>query len=89
MEGQCITIEHSDGLVSYYNNLSEEIPDGIAEGITVKAGQVIAAIGDTTLVELAETDHLHFELKKGNDFVDPLDYLDFSSYTNSDAPTNE
>lgn len=75
MMGMCISVDHGDGLISHYKNLSSELPEGIAIGTTVKAGQTIGAVGDTCLVELAETDHLHFEVTKEGKHLDPMDYL--------------
>ena len=73
--GMCISVDHGDGLVSHYKNLSLELPEGIAIGTEVKAGQTIAAVGDSCLVELAEADHLHFELTKQGAHLDPMNYL--------------
>lgn len=79
MMGTSIYIQHSGGAVSVYKNLSEELPEGIAEGKTVSAGQIIATAGDTALLELAEESHIHFELKIDGNLVDPCDYIEFAS----------
>ena len=73
--GMCISVDHGEGLVSHYKNLASELPEGIAIGSEVKAGQLIASVGDSSLVELAETDHLHFELTKNGAHLDPMEYL--------------
>ncbi len=75
MMGMCISVDHGQGLVSHYKNLSADLPEGIAVGAAVKAGQTIGAVGDSCLVELAETEHLHFELTKDGKHIDPLTYL--------------
>ena len=79
MMGTCISIEHSGGAVSVYKNLCETIPSSIAEGTKVEKGQIIATAGDTSLVELAEESHLHFELSINGKTVDPSEYIEFSS----------
>lgn len=73
--GQCIAIKHSGDAVSIYKNLSKELPAGIIEGATVKAGQQIASVGSTAMVEIAEEPHLHFEMTVGGLAVDPLEYF--------------
>ena len=73
--GQCIAIKHSGDAVSIYKNLSKELPNGIIEGATVRAGQQIASVGSTAMVEIAEEPHLHFEMTVGGLAVDPLEYF--------------
>ncbi len=79
MMGMCISVEHSGGAVSVYKNLCDDIPEGIKEGSTVTQGQVIATVGDTALMEIAEESHLHFELTINKKAVDPSKYIEFSS----------
>ena len=50
-------------------------PNGIIEGATVRAGQQIASVGSTAMVEIAEEPHLHFEMTVGGLAVDPLEYF--------------
>jgi len=78
MMGMSIAIEHTGGAVSVYQNLYDEIPEGIGVGTKVEKGQVIATAGDTALSEISEDSHLHFELKINGTAVDPCDYIEFS-----------
>ena len=78
MMGMSISIEHSGGAVSVYQNLYDEIPAGIEVGSRVQKGQVIATAGDTALSEISEDSHLHFELSVNGESVDPSDYIEFS-----------
>ena len=78
MMGRTVSIDHGYGMVSYSKGLSLIIPDGIEVGVPVVAGQIIGATGDTALLEIAESDRLHFELRVDGEHVNPLDYLDFS-----------
>jgi len=87
--GKTITIEHGEGLVSIYKNLAATLPSGIAKGVKVSNGQVIGAVGDTCLLELADSDHLHFEMKHKGSYVDPLNYLKFKNNNNKDEPGDE
>ena len=75
MMGMCVSIDHGEGLVSSYKNLSYDLPEGIAKGVKVRSGQTIGAVGDTSLIELADAEHLHFEMTKNGKSVDPGAYL--------------
>ncbi|MBQ8287869.1 MAG: M23 family metallopeptidase [Clostridia bacterium] len=75
MMGYCIEIDHGDGYVTVYRNLTDTVPDGIEVGTTVRAGQLIGAVGSSALIEQAELPHLHFELTRNDEQIDPLTYL--------------
>ena len=87
MMGNCITISHSDGLTSHYKGLSDEVCDGIQEGALVYCGQVISSVGDSTLIEIAEESHLHFEMKKDGNYVNPTEYVSYE-LTSENAEDN-
>ena len=74
--GYCIAVKHSGDCVTVYKNLGETLPDGIAEGVSVRSGQLIATVGNSAMVEIAEEPHLHFEMTVGGLSVDPLEYYD-------------
>ena len=74
--GYCIAIKHSGNCYTIYKNLAKTLPDGIAEGVSVRAGQLIASVGDSAMVEVAEEPHLHFEMTVADLAVDPLKYFD-------------
>lgn len=76
--GQCIAVKHNGDAVSIYKNLSVDLPTGIIEGATVRAGQQIASVGSTAMVEVADEPHLHFEMTVGGLSVDPLEYFSSS-----------
>lgn len=81
MMGQCLSIRHTGGGMTIYRNLASVIPAGIAEGVEVRAGQLIGNIGETAMIEIAEEPHLHFEMLVNDDYVNPLDYLSASVKT--------
>ena len=85
--GYCIAISHSGNSVTIYKNLAEQLPDGIAEGASVRAGQLIATVGDSAMVEIAEEPHLHFEMTVSDLAVDPLKYFDEASLETIKADT--
>ena len=83
MMGQSVTIDHGDEIYTTYMNLSPEIAEGITVGAKVTMGQTIGSVGDTSLTEIAEEPHLHFEIKVDGQYADPLDYIAVS-----DIPEN-
>lgn len=74
--GYCMAIEHSGDCVTVYKNLGKTLPEGIAEGVSVRSGQLVAMVGNSAMVEIAEEPHLHFEMTVGGLSVDPLEYYD-------------
>ena len=72
--GFTITIDHGNGIVSYYYNLSATMT--VEEGDTVDSGQIIGSIGDTAQVEAAMPSHLHFAIKRNGEWIDPVSYID-------------
>lgn len=74
--GNCLAIKHSGDCFTIYKNLAAELPDGIAEGSSVRAGQMIATVGESAMVEVADEPHLHFEMTVADLSVDPLEYFD-------------
>ncbi len=77
MMGYCLEIDHGDGYVTVYRNLSDIVPAGIEVGAAVRAGQLIGSVGASALVEQAELPHLHFELYCNSEPIDPLTYLSY------------
>lgn len=71
--GITIEITHADGLITKYGNLSTI--KMVGEGDVVKQGQVISGVGSTALFESLESPHLHFEVWKNGEAVDPVKEL--------------
>ncbi len=71
--GTTIVIEHANGFETVYSNLLETVK--VTVGQSVSAGETIAAVGETAVSELALPPHLHFEILKDGEPVDPLEYL--------------
>lgn len=72
--GNCISIDHGNGLESFYYSMSAEMT--VTEGDKVDAGQIIGSVGDTAQIETAEPSHLHFALKRNGQWIDPISYID-------------
>ena len=73
--GLTIIIEHSNGFESLYANLLTT--EFVSEGEEVKAGQTIGTVGDSAIYEIVDESHLHFEILKNNENVNPSDYIKF------------
>jgi murein DD-endopeptidase MepM/ murein hydrolase activator NlpD len=69
--GNAVVIDHGGGLWTWYGHIRE---GGIQvqEGQVVKRGQKIAEVGSTGE---STGNHLHFEVRKNQEAVDPLPYL--------------
>jgi len=67
--GKYIVIEHPGGLQTWYLHLSQI---GVSTGDSVKKGQEIGSLGSTGR---STGPHLHFEIVKQGEPVDPLPYL--------------
>ena len=71
--GIVVEINHGDGVISVYGNLSRK---GLIElGEIVEKGAVIGQVGQTSLFEFEEEDHLHFEIRKNSEPADPGHYI--------------
>ena len=71
--GTTITITHQNGFVSKYSSLSEDANVTISD--RVSAGQVIGKMSLSATNETLSGSHLHFELFKDGQKVDPANYL--------------
>ena len=67
--GWTVQVEHEDGYVSCYSSLSEDIT--VSVGQTVECGETIGYVANTATYESLEGAHLHFELKKEGEYVNP------------------
>jgi murein DD-endopeptidase MepM/ murein hydrolase activator NlpD len=67
--GYAVVIDHGNGIATLYGHSSKLY---VAEGQAVKRGDAIAAVGSTGL---STGPHLHFEVRKEGEPVDPMAYL--------------
>ena len=67
--GNLILVRHSNGYVTAYAHASELL---VKRGDTIKRGQIIAKSGQSGEVGSPQ---LHFEIRKGSQPVDPLQFL--------------
>jgi len=71
--GITVVIEHVNGFTSVYSNLLTA--EFVTEGESVKQGQTVGTVGNTATFEIADDPHLHFEILKDNEYVDPSLYI--------------
>ena len=67
--GYTVIINHGGGVTTLYAHTSKLY---VSEGQTVQPGEAIAAVGSTGL---STGPHLHFEVRKDGEPVDPIAYL--------------
>lgn len=79
MMGTTVVIRHDGDAESIYQNLAEDV--AVSVGDTVKSGEVLGAVGESALIEIAEEPHLHFALRVAGKSVNPLDYISAATMT--------
>lgn len=67
--GNLIVISHADGYETWYAHLQGF---NVEASQTVKKGQVIGYVGNTGM---STGPHLHYEVLKDDEHVDPADYF--------------
>lgn len=78
MLGLTVELTHSGNFKTLYSNLADDGSIAVSVGDKIAAGTVIGTVGDTSISELAEEAHLHFELLANGVSVNPLDYFTVS-----------
>ncbi len=71
--GLTVVIEHTNGFSTVYSNLLTA--EFVSVGENVKSGQTIGTVGNTAAFEILDEPHLHFEILKESEPVDPNMYL--------------
>ena len=71
--GLTVIIEHRDGYKTIYANLLTT--EFVKEGENVRKGQSLGTVGNSASFEIADEPHLHFEMTKDDETVDPKIYL--------------
>lgn len=77
LEGTTIEITHEDGLISVYQGLNSETKVNLNDEVSV--GQAIGTVSNALALENEEDSHIHFELIKDGDKVDPANYIQIGS----------
>ena len=80
--GYYVTIDHGDGVVATYASLSNV---QVVEGQQVKQGDTLGAVSTSAGNECENGAHLHLEVYKDNEVVDPMPYVNGEIYREVDA----
>ena len=67
--GITVIIEHDNGYETRYSNLLTA--EFVNVGEKVKQGQTIGTVGNTAVFEIVDAPHLHFEILKNSEYLDP------------------
>lgn len=71
--GLTVIIKHSNNFKTVYSNLLTT--EFVSENESVEKGQTIGTVGNTASFEVSDEDHLHFEMYKDGNLVNPTIYL--------------
>lgn len=71
--GLTIVVEHQNGFTSVYSNLLTA--EFVVEGENVKQGQTLGTVGNSATFEILDDPHLHFEILKDGNSIDPEMYI--------------
>ena len=73
--GLTVIITHDDGYQTVYSNLLTA--EFVVKGEKVEVGQSIGTVGNSASFEIEDEYHLHFELLKDNEYLNPVNYINF------------
>jgi len=71
--GITVIVQHKNGYKTVYSNLASD--DVVTVNQRIKQGDIIGSVGNTAFYESAEENHLHFEVLKDDETVDPASFL--------------
>ena len=71
--GLTITISHDDGYETVYSNLLSA--EFVKEGDKVVQSQAIGTVGESASFEIADVPHLHFEIYKNGEVINPTSVM--------------
>ena len=71
--GLTVIIEHINGFETRYSNLLTA--EFVVVGEKVSRGQTIGTIGNTASFEILDKPHLHFEILKNSEYLEPTSYI--------------
>ena len=71
--GLTVIINHDNGYQTVYSNLLTA--EFVVKGEKVEKEQTIGTVGNSASFEIADSYHLHFELLRNNEYLDPVIYM--------------
>ena len=73
--GLTVIINHDNGYQTIYSNLLTA--EFVVKGEKVEVGQSIGTVGNSASFEVEDEYHLHFEVLKDNEYLDPTQFMNF------------
>lgn len=73
--GNCLILECGEYSLKYCSLSSEYF---VKEGQSVAKGELIAKSSDSAMSEICDEPHIHFEMTKNEEAVNPENYIDFN-----------
>lgn len=73
--GTSVILNHENGYKSIYRNLDKDV--SVKEGQSVIKGQNIGMVGNTAICEIKDPSHLHLEVIKNSEIVNPESIITF------------
>lgn len=70
--GLTVIVNHDGGYQTVYANLLTA--EYVVEGEEIEEGQTIGTVGNSATFEIADDYHLHFEVLKNNEYIDPTNF---------------
>lgn len=74
LDGNKVTIKHANGVKTVYSFI--DVKEGLKAGDTVKRGDKIGTVAESTGAECLLDPHIHFEVIENGEQTDPDKYLD-------------
>lgn len=71
--GLTVIIEHVNGFETRYSNLLTA--EFVKVGEKVTSGQTIGTVGNTASFEVLDKSHIHFEILKNSEYLNPTTYI--------------
>ena len=71
--GLTVIIEHANGFETRYSNLLTA--EFVVVGEKVSQGQTIGTVGNTASFEILDKPHIHFEILKNSEYLEPTSYI--------------
>lgn len=81
--GYTVELTHEDGVKTVYSNLDKSCLTSLAVGQKLSSGAQVGVVGDSSISELCDEPHLHFEMLVNGKSVDPLEHLSEASQKTS------
>lgn len=75
--GYSVTIDHGDNVLATYQSLGNV---QVVEGQQVSKGETIGEVSASAIYEMAEGAHLHLEITKNGEYVNPMPYVNGEVY---------